>query len=814
MAPSRTLLATLLLSSVAVCPAAAQGEIPFSTRDLPVPPARSASGKQLHHPDLVTGAAWSSDGRRIYSACADGVLRLWDAATGRPAGQNDPAAGPLTCVAGSPDARRIAAGSRTGRILVWDVGTLRPLFDFAASEAAIATVAFAPGTLRLVATDVRGGVRVHSFLDGEVTSRDIALQGSRVLSARFARDRNHVLTSGAPARFHNLESPADSLELALSTAVEEVSVAIDAAPTGFHAVCAHEDGSVRLYSLNSGFPVGRSVFPRESPAVAVRWSTDDLTIVLGRDGTMWVCDPLGSFRSKLASAHPGSSILDASPDGTRILACLAADQFAVFDRSSGQRRLPPEAQGRGVEKLAIAADGAALLVAREDGEIDSIDPSDGRRLRTWALPDQRILALAACDDGRILAATYVSGFVRVRDVTSGQDLVRYAQPECPAFSRFSSDGSVFACAAPEGSARVWDLTDGTELACRPAESAAMGSWTHRSHIAEIAIAPRGDLMATCTPHGAALWNPATGALLAIVKDPRSPDAAAFSPDGFLFAAASLSGVWVRSSFFPDCRQVAAGQKSDSRGLRQPSDVLFSPVPKRAAVLYPNHGLLPFDPLCGGAYPLLVCAEARCAVFLPDGKTLAAGLSNGAIRLWDLGEANPAGKTDDPLDHLWGELACQRLERANAAAEGLAAAGDEGAKFLRERLNDRPAPETVARLVKDLASASAQDRREAREELEWLGVLAEPDLRRALNGDLTDTVRRNLEDLISVAESRAGPSRSNWQRARALLSLELSGTAQALDVLQRVADDSPSPRERADADAAVRRLRMRAAGGGK
>jgi WD40 repeat protein len=73
------------------------------------------------HPGLVLGAAVSPDGKSFATACADGVVRFWAAAGGKPLSSLDFQAGGLGSVAFSPDGMIGAAGTLDGRIVLWDV---------------------------------------------------------------------------------------------------------------------------------------------------------------------------------------------------------------------------------------------------------------------------------------------------------------------------------------------------------------------------------------------------------------------------------------------------------------------------------------------------------------------------------------------------------------------------------------------------------------------------------------------------------------------------------------------------------------------
>ena len=99
------------------------------------------------------------------------------------------------------------------------------------------------------------------------------------------------------------------------------------------------------------------------------------------------------------------------------------------------------------------------------------------------------------------------------------------------------------------------------------------------------------------------------------------------------------------------------------------------------------------------------------------------------------------------------------------------------------------------------------REKAQEELQNLGDLAEPALRRTLDNKPTLEVRRRVQALL---ERLRGPVKGPelLQALRAVAVLEDIGTPKARRLLQELANGAPEARLTREARASLRRLQLR------
>ena len=194
-------------------------------------------------------------------------------------------------------------------------------------------------------------------------------------------------------------------------------------------------------------------------------------------------------------------------------------------------------------------------------------------------------------------------------------------------------------------------------------------------------------------------------------------------------------------------------------------------------------------------------ELVLLTFSPDGKTLASGSWDTTALLWDVtgtaGESGTGPLSTAELGSRWRELAESDATKAFRALWDLVRAPQQATRFIREslRLVDKPDATRLARLIVDLDAPQFAVRKRATRELELLGELAEPSLRKAIEGHPSAELRLRASRLLDKLEASAtSPDRLLAHRS--------------VEVLESLAGGEPQARLTQEAKASLSRMSKR------
>jgi hypothetical protein len=212
------------------------------------------------------------------------------------------------------------------------------------------------------------------------------------------------------------------------------------------------------------------------------------------------------------------------------------------------------------------------------------------------------------------------------------------------------------------------------------------------------------------------------------------------------------------------------------------------------------------------------ADVGVLAFAPDGRKLVSGGRDGTLLLWDVAsfqkEQRPRAPKLGPAEErqCWDDLASTDAGRAARALARLRAAPPQAVALVRRQVRPVAVLTPLEKLqgwIKDLDSGNFTQRQRATAELAKLGYLAEPALKKALEGRPSLEARRRIEGLLDKLPTEEPTSGEDLRGLRAVELLERLAQPEADALLQALWEGAGGARLTREARAALERRRSRA-----
>jgi WD40 repeat protein len=755
------------------------------------------------------GSALSSDGRWLVvnppreggRIDAEVVLELWDCSTGQKV--RDFGQAPYTAGFFSPDGRTLAALRFDSTVEIWDPHAGRLLRSWKASEG--------PGyDLDFTARFTDGGkLLLTSHQSTRVRGWDVAT-GARL------QEFSNVLTS------------------TLFAASPQGVLAVDGTDYKAKRNTAGEftEAQIRLFDVVHGKELRPLVVRQKKNPLGQPWwirsgdfSPDGKLLATGgHDGIVRLWD-VGTGKEVRSWPYlpyfPGAFCF--SPDGQRLAVCDAGTTVRLFDVASGAEAASPPGNRSGFFQSAITPDGKTVLTLGViDRTLHAWDSATGQLRRRHEWLGEQMAASSLTHDGATIFSWANDQTVRTWDVRRGKEVNRWQANYGPYFSGIvpSPDGKTLALLYQNPVVVLVDAATGKEW--RRLEAHA--PWPFGA-----AFRPDGRSLVTWGADARArVWDLATGRELrqfAYTEVPDRPGPIPIPPGG---AAPALGVTIYSAAVSPDFRLLAFGSRNrfieihdlhSGHVVRRVdhlpdgvSGMAFSPDRRTLAWYGPDDPTMRLLEVASGRERHQLTGHlgrVTSLTFSADGRRLISGSADTTALVWDLA-AVPADGTAVDREAAWADLAGEDAVRAYRAVRRLAASP----AFLRDRLQPVPVTDEtrVARLIADLDRDNFAARETAAAELERLGDTAAAACRKALEDRPSAEVRRRLEALVNKQARAAWDMTPERLRTwRALEAMELSGTLEARQLLQKVAGGMAGAHQTEEAKAALGRLDSRAGG---
>ncbi len=471
-----------------------------------------ATGKELstlaEHIDSVCSVAFSPDGKLLASGDNE-TMRIWDIATskmvmGSPYGHGDT----VNSVAFSPDGKLVVSGSFDGSVRFWDLATgkeaMAPLLGHTSQ---VSSIAFSPDGKLVASGGYDHAVRIWDVATGGEATSLVKAHAYRVESVAFSPD-GKFLASGSWDRTLKIWDVATWKEaMAPLTGHDDTVSSVAFSADGRFVVSGSQDTTVRTWDVASAKETMASL--PDAKTVPFSPGSSGSSVLLSPDGKLFVSWNWNEYTLRIWDVSTGMESMAPltghtervdnvafSPD-CKLLASGSMDETVrIWDVTTGRQAMPPFTGLVGTESWHVS------VLFSPNGKLLACSNQHTTRIWVVATGEEAMVvqighigpadSVLFSPDGTFLASGNRDNTVRLWDVSTGKEAMAplTGHTEHVHLVVFSPDGKLLASVSDDSSVRIWDLATGKE-----AVPPFIG---HRCKIYALAFSPDGKFLSSGT----------------------------------------------------------------------------------------------------------------------------------------------------------------------------------------------------------------------------------------------------------------------------------------------------------------------------
>lgn len=571
----------------------------------------SASGKVVctleGHEEAVSSVAWSPDGKSLASGSWDDTVRIWEVASGQAICTLEGHGSGVWSIAWSPNGQMLASGSSDRAVRVWELASGYAMRKLEGHRDLVRSVAWSPDGKRLASGSADRTVRLWNV---EVGAAMHTLKGHRdwVLSVAWSPD-GQMLASGCRDGTARVWAVAGSAAAQTLRGHTGAVACVVWSPDGKRLASGSADHTVRVWLLAVG-STEHTLSGHVSSVPSVAWSSDGQWLASAsadRTVRVWEVAEGSAVRTLEGAGIPVWSVAW-SPDG-RWLASGSEDcAVRVWGVAEGNVMRTLGGHEAPVRSVAWRPDGRRLASSSDDGTLQVWTMASGGAMRTIKGHRSAVQSVAWSPDGQWLASGPMARAVRVWNAELGYDLhTLTGHKDWVRCVAWNLDGRRLASGSDDGTVRLWDAAVGSALRTLKGHGASISSITWR---------PDGQRLASgSADRTIRIWEVARGCVICTFEGHRADVlSVAWSPDGQSIASGSKDRT---------VRVWGVEGRSETRTLDGHGSavwsVAWSPDGQRLASASDDGTIRLWNATTGACLAILLPLPEGWVAFTPDGR---------------------------------------------------------------------------------------------------------------------------------------------------------------------------------------------------
>lgn len=397
---------------------------------------KTRKGKRIYGPlAIVSGLAFSPDGRRLLSADSRTGIIEWDVATQQPIGNPIQADSEVLSVAYGPDATRMASATRW--VTFWDIEQRQPLGEPLRGHKSNTTeIHFSPDGTLLASGNLDNTVRLWDVENRTLIAvlRPGAEKGS-INTLAFSPNSKQLASSGRDGIIRLWDVQPQSAPQQVLEGHNGTVKSVAFSPDGSTIASGGIDGTVRLWDRETGLPKGSPLRGHEDGrVVALTFSPDSKRLASGSIGwtstiRLWDLETgraIGAPHSEhqVPNRPFGVFVVKFGPQGKR----LASGGWDAMVRLWNSEMIVVQGEALdghqgSVMSLAFSPDGNRVASGGGGGNVSLWDAGTGDLVSQQRYGKNRsVVGLTFSVDGRHLISAYGDGTIIISEASANKEV--------------------------------------------------------------------------------------------------------------------------------------------------------------------------------------------------------------------------------------------------------------------------------------------------------------------------------------------------------------------------------------------------------
>jgi WD40 repeat protein len=451
----------------------------------------------------VWDARFDAGGDLIATASGDGIVRLWNAATGTLVRELRGHKEEVVKLAFSPRSDHLVSGSADGNVIIWDLSQGTIVSNLGEHSGGVQSVAF-NGDGTLIVTAIKSGL-VEIW---DATSRNVRASlrqhEGAVMSAEFGPVTGRIISSGVDGQVIVTELSDQAIEITDDTVTGLVTAF---SPDDASFIVGYSNGKLESRRSNDGAIVS-SFHRNASPFLDVKFpacAKGPVTASFDRTVRIWDSDKLAYGKEVQAEAVPDKILID--PNCKMIAVVLNDGRIEIRTFETGVLQHLLGDHSADISAVEFSQDGNYLAAGDVAGRLRLWNLTTGSMVERESAHQDRIIGLGFTGDNVITASW--DGLLKtwsLSDLKSGT----YAASGSIASVSMERDRAVMAVGGWDGRVAIWSLSPLRKVR----------EWqAQQTPVISIDYQGSSNLILTGSSDGASiLWNASSGELISSMSD--------------------------------------------------------------------------------------------------------------------------------------------------------------------------------------------------------------------------------------------------------------------------------------------------------